>query len=328
MTVGAQFATRNKVEQLRRKIQLALNGATITQHGPDVMAIENFTDLADVPESYVGMANFVVRVASTEDALEFAALLGTANQVIVTENAADFTLSLPQDIHTGASPTFVTAKLSALTDGYVPYHVSDAMGLANSVIRTDGTLVGVGMLPTVAQLEVNTSQIITSTTAAPYLKLVNLSNTERDPVIQYAIGATPVTRWTHGLDDSLSDDWLLCAGGELTDTPSAETYEIETTYDGYLVIADWHNDRIKKHLASDGTYQAKIGTYGSGDTNFNDPVGICSDGIYVYVTDYYNHRIKKHQLSDLSFVAAFGTEGSGDNQFQTPRGICTDGTYL
>jgi len=252
----------------------------------------------------------------------------TADRTITLQGNPTLDNWFDQSVKTTFSPTFVTVKLSVLTDGYVPYHVSDATGLANSVIRTDGTLVGVGMLPTVAQLEVNTSQIITSTTAAPYLKLVNLSNTARDPIIQFAVGATPITRWTHGLDDSLSDDWLLCAGGVLTDTPSAETYEITITYDNYLVISDWHNDRIKKHLASDGTYQAKIGTHGSGNDNFDEPVGTCSDGIYVYITDYYNDRIKKHQLSDLSFVAAFGTEGSGDNQFQNPRGICTDGTYL
>jgi len=42
------------------------------------------------------------------------------------------------------SPTFTTVKLSNLTDGYVPYHVSDASGLANSPIYTDGTNVGIG----------------------------------------------------------------------------------------------------------------------------------------------------------------------------------------
>jgi len=45
---------------------------------------------------------------------------------------------------TGDSPTFATVKLSGLTDGYVPYHVSDASGLANSNIYYDGTNVGIG----------------------------------------------------------------------------------------------------------------------------------------------------------------------------------------
>ncbi len=46
---------------------------------------------------------------------------------------------------TASSPTFVTVKLSSLTDGYVPYHIADATGLANSPISTDGTNIGLGV---------------------------------------------------------------------------------------------------------------------------------------------------------------------------------------
>jgi len=42
-----------------------------------------------------------------------------------------------QSVKQASSPTFVTAKLTELTDGYVPYHVSDAVGLANSPIFID-----------------------------------------------------------------------------------------------------------------------------------------------------------------------------------------------
>lgn len=38
---------------------------------------------------------------------------------------------------TADSPVFVTAKLSGLTDGYIPYHVDDATGLANGPTKTD-----------------------------------------------------------------------------------------------------------------------------------------------------------------------------------------------
>jgi hypothetical protein len=45
------------------------------------------------------------------------------------------------------SPIFATVKLSGLTDGYIPYHVADATGLANSVIYTDGKSIGIGGSP-------------------------------------------------------------------------------------------------------------------------------------------------------------------------------------
>jgi hypothetical protein len=44
----------------------------------------------------------------------------------------------------GDSPVFATVKLSGLADGYIPYHVSDAAGLANGPLVTDGTTVSFG----------------------------------------------------------------------------------------------------------------------------------------------------------------------------------------
>jgi hypothetical protein len=60
-------------------------------------------------------------------------LAGTANQIILTDD----TLSTPQDIHTGASPTFAGLDLTGLTDTYIPYVGVGA--LANSPLSTDGT---------------------------------------------------------------------------------------------------------------------------------------------------------------------------------------------
>jgi len=54
---------------------------------------------------------------------------------------------LDQSVKQAASPVFVTAKFTGLTDGYVPYHVSDASGLADSPIRINGASVGVGGSP-------------------------------------------------------------------------------------------------------------------------------------------------------------------------------------
>ncbi len=55
----------------------------------------------------------------------------TSDEILQLTNSAD------------VSPLFTTVKLSALTDGYIPHHVSDAAGLADSVIFTDGTNIGV-----------------------------------------------------------------------------------------------------------------------------------------------------------------------------------------
>ena len=53
------------------------------------------------------------------------------------------------------SPSFATVKLTDLTDGYLPYHVSDIVGLADSPIFTNGTNVGIGTTSPLRRLDVN-----------------------------------------------------------------------------------------------------------------------------------------------------------------------------
>jgi hypothetical protein len=53
------------------------------------------------------------------------------------------------------SPVFVTVKLSGLTDGFLPYHVSDAAGLVNSPIYINkNNKVGIGTAAPSASLEI------------------------------------------------------------------------------------------------------------------------------------------------------------------------------
>lgn len=68
---------------------------------------------------------------------------GTTNQIIVTDDTdGTITLSIPQDIHTGASPTFTGLDLTGITDTNIPY--MSASGFANSPIYFDGIGVGIG----------------------------------------------------------------------------------------------------------------------------------------------------------------------------------------
>lgn len=55
-----------------------------------------------------------------------AALTGTSNQITVTNGAGSITLSTPQDMHTGASPTFADLTLSTPSNIYALSHDSFA----------------------------------------------------------------------------------------------------------------------------------------------------------------------------------------------------------
>lgn len=80
------------------------------------------------------------------------------------------------------------------------------------------------------------------------------------------------------------------------------------------------NYYILKMLASTGAFVAYWGSIGSGDGQFNAPVGIATDGTHVYVVDQGNKRVQKFTTSG-TFVSKWGTSGTGDGQFTTPVGI-------
>lgn len=67
----------------------------------------------------LGTANQVLGVNAAASGLEYKTLTGTTNQVNVTHGAGSITLSLPQNVHTAASPTFAGLTLSGLTSGGV-----------------------------------------------------------------------------------------------------------------------------------------------------------------------------------------------------------------
>jgi len=72
-------------------------------------------------------------------------------------------LDVIQDVRTSASPTFVTAKLTGLTDGYVPKHTSDAVGLADSLLFQGTTGIGIGMAAPTAVLHLKVGTTAAST---------------------------------------------------------------------------------------------------------------------------------------------------------------------
>jgi len=205
-------------------------------------------------------------------------------------------------------------------------------------------------------------------TSAPTFELINLSDTARDPMVQYTVGATPSIKWTHGLDDSDLDKWKL-ANTTALGTATSNSYSYGTTlYYGHglddvhgVLLSDFSTDSI---YITGGT--------GSGDGQFDHPRQIAFDGTYLYIADDVNNRVQKFLASDGSFISkttftllrpwgciyyggfvyvtynsgtgttkiikfdaetmvyqsTFGSFGSGDDNFNQPRSMATDGDYL
>ncbi len=70
-----------------------------------------------------------------------------------------------------------------------------------------------------------------------------------------------------------------------------------------------------------------LGYGGSGDDEFDNPWGICTDNTNLYIVDKGNLRIVKRLCSDLSYLAQVSSFNGGDI-FYNPCGVSTDGTHI
>jgi len=121
------------------------------------------------------------------------------------------------------------------------------------------------------------------------------------------------------------------------------------TNDGtYLYVADTVNHSIRRIVITTGVTDTIAGTGAAGlvDGNgtvaqFSSPIGITTDGTYLYVADSVNHNIRKitpGTTAALTTVATLAgstgsTPGTADGygtaaKFNNPYGITTDGTNL
>lgn len=100
-----------------------------------------------------------------------------------------------------------TAKLTNLTDGYIPYHINDTSGLANSPIYTNGTNIGIGATTPTEKLDVSGNIKASGTLQGTTAKLTNLT----DGYIPYHINDTS------GLTNSIiyTDGTRVRIGGTL-----------------------------------------------------------------------------------------------------------------
>lgn len=101
-------------------------------------------------------ANQLIGLNSGNTGLEYKTISGTSNRVTVTHGANSITLSGPQDIHTGASPTFLTLNLTQNTNQIV-------LGTTNTATITMASLTGSRII-TIPDHALTLDNITTNTT--------------------------------------------------------------------------------------------------------------------------------------------------------------------
>ena len=131
-----------------------------------------------------------------------------------------------------------------------------------------------------------------------------------------------------------SEEFLVTAGDEIIafDKSGKKLYSIANealkflngiAIDGTnLYVADGENNCVLKFDKS-GKLLKSVGREGSGEGEFNGPLGLTVAGSQVFVCDFRNRRVQV-LTSDLVFVRQIGSEGSSQGQFSFPFDITHD----
>jgi len=91
---------------------------------------------------------------------------------------------------------------------------------------------------------------------------------------------------------------------------------------GNVYVTDLGNRRVEK-FDNNGNFLFTFGTKGTGDGQFNAPVGIAVTSNSIYVVDNARNDIQKFD-STGKFVTKWGGQGANTGQFLLPQGVTVD----
>ena len=130
---------------------------------------------------------------------------------------------------------------------------------------------------------------------------------------------------------------IVCMNAGVTDCPPAtafpvQPYGIALDRNGSIFVTNVYPSGYNVvKFDQRGNFLSAFGSTGSGDGQFNYPVGIGIDPSgNIYVVDTGNSRVQKFDQNG-TYQSQFGSFGSGDGQFNFPTGIAFDtagGIYI
>lgn len=223
------------------------------------------------------------------------ALSGTANRVSTSAAGQTITFTTPQDTHTGSSPVFVTVKLSSLTDGYIPYHVADATGLADSVIFQSGTEISIGGTSTTEKLTVIGNITIQDSLTDDTVKSSKLFSS------QYDSGAEPEGFSGIGLYSTISTNEILIGGGSAAVNAATSI--------GFYTAANVSTRTGTSRMVIDSTGVASTGSFTSsaGDFIANDSIADADAGRLTFRKDRAGAIVQNNDY--LGIIEFYGWDG-------------------
>jgi DNA-binding beta-propeller fold protein YncE len=98
---------------------------------------------------------------------------------------------------------------------------------------------------------------------------------------------------------------------------------VEVGFEGLVYRSDPQRDVVVIY-SPDGEEVGQLGEPGSGDGQFDEPMGLTfDDGGNLYVVDRKNFRVQKFD-PDGDFLMAFGSRGDKNGEFVSPRDVAID----
>ncbi len=207
-----------------------------------------------------------------------------------------FRAMVDADFPATLSPTITGLKVSGLTAGYLPYHVSLGTGLGNSPVYTDGSLVGIGNLTPGSRLDISG---VTTTGASLRLRsgpsnntnyiglkapdTVTASVTYTWPVMgtvgyMLTLGASGVLSWESGPGSGMTDP-MTTAGDMIFKNSAAATTrlavggegQILTSHtDGTAIVPTWMDAATGLTIGGDDSPVGQVQYRASGNFAAND----------------------------------------------------------
>jgi hypothetical protein len=116
-----------------------------------------------------------------------------------------------------------------------------------------------------------------------------------------------------------SSGTLQWTSGIATDDPLHHLTTDSTT----LFAVDSVDSKVYQLPCTTGTGTTNFGSPGSGDGQFNTPIGIATDGTHLYVADTGNNRVQKFTTAGV-YVTKWGTLGTGTSNLNAPEGVAMD----
>jgi sugar lactone lactonase YvrE len=140
-----------------------------------------------------------------------------------------------------------------------------------------------------------------------------------------------------GVVNTIAGTPLSCGTQDGTGANAQFDYPYGITTDGKsLYVTDSGSCTIRRVAISTGIVNTIAGTQGvcnwkdgtgAGDTQFNSPEGITTDGTYLYVADNGNYAIRMINIASGAVTSVPGYYSAYNNYLQ-PNGITTDGKSL